>query len=172
MEPSAYQQLFVTGAVRKTEAYPRFSSGTGFEDMTAISTDHDAHRRLRQPLDKLFAKQSILRIEPRVAIRTEKLCARLESYRQSGEEVNLSNAFSSLTTDTISSIIFQEPSDYLSDPDFNHSWYETLKMGTLSVSLFKHMPWITRYVPTSQRSLIGSYANTTKDGSDGPFYNL
>jgi hypothetical protein len=31
MDPAAYQNLFVTGAVRKTEAYPRFSSGTGFE---------------------------------------------------------------------------------------------------------------------------------------------
>jgi hypothetical protein len=33
MDPSAYQNLFVTGVVRKTEAYPRFSSGTGFEGM-------------------------------------------------------------------------------------------------------------------------------------------
>jgi hypothetical protein len=31
VDPAAYQTLFVTGAVRKTEAYPRFSSGTGFE---------------------------------------------------------------------------------------------------------------------------------------------
>jgi hypothetical protein len=33
MDPATYQSLFVTGAVRKTEAYPRFSSGTGFEGM-------------------------------------------------------------------------------------------------------------------------------------------
>jgi len=33
MDPSAYQNLFVTGAVRKTASYPRFSSGTGFEGM-------------------------------------------------------------------------------------------------------------------------------------------
>jgi cytochrome P450 len=51
--------------------------------MTAISTTHDAHRRLRMPLEKLFARHSILRIEPRVISRTEKLCARLESYRGS-----------------------------------------------------------------------------------------
>lgn len=96
------------------------------------------------PLDKLFARQSILRIEPRVVMRTEKLCARLESYRGTNEAVNLTNAFSSLTIDVISSIIFEEPSDYLLDPNFNNEWYEILKMGTLSVPLFKHMPWITR----------------------------
>jgi cytochrome P450 len=112
--------------------------------MTAMSTSHDAHRRLRMPLEKLFARRSISRIEPRIISRTEKLCARLESYRDSGEAVNLTNAFSSLTTDIISSVIFEEPSDYLSDPDFNDKWYQTLKLGTLSVPLLKHMPWISR----------------------------
>jgi cytochrome P450 len=117
---------------------------TDLADMTAISTTHDAHRRLRMPLEKLFARHSILRIEPRVISRTEKLCTRLESYRGSDEAVNLTNAFSSLTTEIISSIIFEEPSDYLSDPNFNDEWYQTLKMGTLSVPLLKHIPWISR----------------------------
>jgi hypothetical protein len=131
---------------RHVHPHPQLSKKwlTDLTDMTAISTNHDAHRRLRMPLEKLFARHSILRIEPRVISRTEKLCARLESYRGSSEAVNLSNAFSSLTTDIISSVIFEEPSDYLSDPDFNDEWYQTLKMGTVSVPLLKHMPWITR----------------------------
>ncbi|KAI3320681.1 cytochrome P450 [Xylariaceae sp. AK1471] len=141
MEPSAYNKLFVTGAVRKTSSYPRFSSGTGFEDMTAISVSHDAHRRLRVPIDKLFMRSSIMRIESRVADRTARLCDRLSSYQGTGEVVNLTNALSSLTTDIISSVIFEEPSDYLGDPDFNSEWYETLKWGTQSVFMFKHLPW-------------------------------
>jgi cytochrome P450 len=67
-----------------SSAAPR-KSLTDLADMTAISTNHDAHRRLRMPLEKLFARHSILKIEPRVMSRTEKLCARLESYRGSGE---------------------------------------------------------------------------------------
>jgi len=110
--------------------------------MTAISTSHDAHRRLRAPLDKLFVRGSILRVEPRVVARTERMCDRLRSYQGTGEVVGLTNALSSLTTDIISSIIFEEPSDYLGDPNFNDRWYDTLKKGTLSVPLFKHMPWI------------------------------
>lgn len=110
--------------------------------MTHISISHDAHRRLRAPLDKLFARGSILKIEPRIVNRAERLCDRLESYRGTGEVVSLTNALSSLTTDVISSIIFEEPSDYLGSSDFNDKWYETLKMGTLSVPLFKHMPWL------------------------------
>lgn len=30
-EPEFYGKLFVTGAVRKSDTYPRFSRGTGFE---------------------------------------------------------------------------------------------------------------------------------------------
>lgn len=87
--------------------------------MTAISTGHDSHRRLRAPLDRLFARASIMRIERRLSARVERLCGRLDAYKGTGEVVNLTNALSSLTTDIISSIIFEEPSDYLGDPDFN-----------------------------------------------------
>lgn len=126
--------------VRVSPSATSRKSLTDLADMTAISTTHHAHRRLRMPLEKLFARHSILRIEPCVISRTEKLCARLESYRGSGEAANLINAFSSLTTDIISSVIFEDSSDYLSDLNFNDEWSQTLKMGTLSVPLLKHMP--------------------------------
>jgi hypothetical protein len=38
MEPSAYNKLFVIGAVRKTNSYPRFSNGTGFEGSSHVVT--------------------------------------------------------------------------------------------------------------------------------------
>lgn len=111
-------------------------------DMTAICTPHEAHRRLRAPLDRLFSRASVLRVETRIITRAEKFCDRLSSYKGTGEVVSLTNAISSLTTDVISSIIFDEPSDYLSSGDFNDRWYSTLKMGTRSVPLFKHLPWM------------------------------
>lgn len=110
--------------------------------MAGISHKHDAHRRLRAPLDIIFARNRIIPYESRIADRVTKLCDRLSYYQGTGEVVNLSNAFSSLTTDVISSVIFEEPSDYLGDPDFNSEWFETLKRGTRSVFVFKHSPWI------------------------------
>ncbi|KAF2969443.1 hypothetical protein GQX73_g4102 [Xylaria multiplex] len=157
MELSAYNEIFVFGAVRKTDSYLRSSHGTGFEDMASISASHDAHRRLRVPLDKLFARSSILRIESRVAQRVERLYDRLSFYQDTGEVVNLSNALSSLTTDVISSIIFEEPSDYLGDPGFNSEWYDTLKRGTRSVFLFKHMPWAISVIGKPILRLLVSY---------------
>lgn len=114
--------------------------------MMTISATHEAHRHLRAPLDRLFARASIARLEPRIVARTQKLCDRLGAFRDTGEVVCLSDALSSLTTDVISSIIFEEPSDYLGAPDFNKAWYRTLKMGTKSVPVFKNLPWMVSYV--------------------------
>ncbi|KAI1345413.1 hypothetical protein F5Y01DRAFT_62346 [Xylaria sp. FL0043] len=101
MEPSAYHEIFGVGAVRKTGAYPHFSGGTGFEDldMTAISIAHDAHRRLRVPLDQLCARNSILRMKSRIFDRATRLCDRLSCYEGTGEVVNLATALSSLTVE-------------------------------------------------------------------------
>lgn len=114
--------------------------------MMEISVPHEAHRRLRAPLDRLFARASVARIEPRIVSRTQKLCDRLGAFKDTGEVVSLSDAISSLTTDIISSIVFEEPSDYLSSPDFNKRWYRTLKMGTKSVPIFKNLPWVVSCV--------------------------
>lgn len=114
--------------------------------MMGISVTHEAHRRLRAPLDRLFARASIARVEPRIVARTQKLCDRLGAFKDTGEVVSLSDAISSLTTDIISSIVFEDPSDYLGAPDFNKRWYRTLKMGTKSVPVFKNLPWVVSYV--------------------------
>lgn len=115
-----------------------------YTDMTAISVSHNAHRKLRAPLDKLFVRNSIMQIESRIIAHIDRLYYRLSTYRGTGQVVNLSNAISSLTTDIISSVTFEEPSDFLSDANFNADWYQTLKRGTFAMPVFKHMPWIIR----------------------------
>jgi len=49
--------------------------------------------------------------------------------------------------DIVSSMLFEQPSDFLDDPDFNQKWFETMKMGTLSQPLFANLPWMTRFSP-------------------------
>ncbi|KAI9699827.1 MAG: hypothetical protein M1836_002862 [Candelina mexicana] len=147
-EPSFYRKLFVSAAVRKTENYPRFSEGTGFEDMTAISTHHEAHRRARAPLEPFFSTAGITRTEARVVARVKKLCQRVNTLKGSGNVINFSYALSSLTTDVISSVIFEESSDYLGAADFNVAWFDTLKRGTLTHPLFAHLPLLAKSLST------------------------
>ncbi len=68
--------------------------------MTDISTAHDSHRRARSALTAFFSRAGITRVEPRVVARVRKLCDRLKVLQDSGTVVNLTNAFSSLTTGT------------------------------------------------------------------------
>ncbi|KAI2135411.1 hypothetical protein LOZ29_003921 [Ophidiomyces ophidiicola] len=122
LEPSFYHQLFVTSAVRKSDSYMRFSQGTGYEDLAAISRTHEDHRLSRVPLDPFFSRAGIVKAEPRVVERVKRLRNRLNALVDKGVPINLTHALSSLTTDIISSVIFDEPSDYLADPTFNDQW--------------------------------------------------
>lgn len=64
--------------------------------MAAVSKEHDMHRMTRAPLDPFFNKAGILRVEPRVLQRVQKLCRRLEGFKDTGEVVNFSHALGSL----------------------------------------------------------------------------
>ncbi|KAL2808262.1 cytochrome P450 [Aspergillus granulosus] len=143
-DPAFYHELFVTGAVRKTDAYPRFAEGTGFEDMVAVSTTHDMHRATRAPLDPFFSMAGIRRVEPRVVQIIEKFRKKLGAFVNTGKPVNLTHAFGSLTTDVVSCMLFEEPSDYLGDPTFNAEWFNLLKKGVVTIPLLAHMPWLAK----------------------------
>ncbi|KAJ5895068.1 hypothetical protein N7495_006759 [Penicillium taxi] len=165
-DPVFYHELFVMGAVRKMEAYPRFAEGTGFEgnlipiiatrlkieknllilneDMVAVSTTHDMHRVTRALLNPFFSIAGIARVEERAVQRVEQLRSRLNGFVNTGIPVNITHAFNSLMTDIVSCMLFEEPSDYLNDPTFNAEWFEVLKKGAVTIPLLAHMPWFAK----------------------------
>ncbi|KAK2749435.1 hypothetical protein FQN57_006369 [Myotisia sp. PD_48] len=112
--------------------------------MAAVSEKDELHRITRVPLDPFFSKVGIVRVEPRVLQRVKKLCGRFDALADTGKPVNITHAVGSLANDVISSILFEEPSDYLGDEDFNASWFEILKKGTMTVPLLAHLPWLAR----------------------------
>ncbi|KAE9371229.1 cytochrome P450 [Stipitochalara longipes BDJ] len=147
-DPSFFHTLFVHHATRKTENYPRASDGTGFEDMIAISQDHDMHRQARGVLDPFFSKAKLTKMEQRVQDRVQILCDRFRSIQGTDTVVNITNAINSLTSDSVSSLIFEDPSDYLGDADFNETYFSRLKSGVLSVPIFAHLPWFAKVFST------------------------
>jgi hypothetical protein len=90
-------------------------------------------------LRNFFSRASITRLEGRTVDRLHKLDRRLQEWVDSGKAVNLTHAIYSYVTgtfsgqvespvgwangsDIISSMLFEEPCDYLSDPTFNDTW--------------------------------------------------
>ncbi|PLN76119.1 hypothetical protein BDW42DRAFT_26739 [Aspergillus taichungensis] len=63
-DPLFHNQLYVSGAVRKSDSYPRFTLGTGVEDITFPVTAHDRHRAVRSRLNPFFSRASMTRLEP------------------------------------------------------------------------------------------------------------
>ncbi|KAJ5356412.1 cytochrome P450 [Penicillium concentricum] len=174
-DASFYDQLYVSTAVRKSNGYPRFCQGTGFEgntirlsishlrlrallkllpDLVALLIDHDMHRASIAPLKPFFSYAGISRIEPRIEACVLKLGQKLEELASVNANptdpviVNLTHAFNSYANDVISAVLFEDPSDFLSDPAFNAPWYQNVKRGLLAVPLFAHLPWLARAMTT------------------------
>lgn len=123
-----------------------------------ISTiDHQQHRLRRQPLNPFFSKQSILRLEPTLSSMVEKLCSRIDDFKQSGQPMPLRMAYACLTTDIVHLYSFNIHTNHLDSQDFSPSWNETI-LSTVKVStVMKQFPWlygVLDLMPTSILSLL------------------
>ncbi|KAL2833610.1 cytochrome P450 [Aspergillus pseudoustus] len=147
-EPLFYHDLYVTRAVRKSDAYRGFTQGAGFDDITAVSIPHDTHRAVRAALSPLFSPSGLRRVEHRVLACVRKLATRLEERVDMGVPVNLSDAFASFSTDVTSALFHEEPGTFLDEPTFNAAWWKMLTMGVVSVPLIMQLPWVARLVTT------------------------
>ncbi|KAE8373395.1 cytochrome P450 [Aspergillus bertholletiae] len=148
-DPDFYSKLYVAGAVRKSDAYHRFTQGTGFEDVSSLLLSHDSHRALRGQISRVFTRTAVGQQESRLVARIQVLSQRMDGFVRSGKPVRLHDAFSSLTAgmcNAISVIFHEESTDYLGDPDFNDAWYDNLRMGIATVPLLAELPWLARAI--------------------------
>ncbi|KAB8272087.1 cytochrome P450 [Aspergillus minisclerotigenes] len=119
-----HSKLYVTGAVRKSDSYHRFTQGTGFEDITFPLLSHDKHRALRGQVSRLFTRAGVRQHESRIVARIQVLSQRMYGFMSNGKPVNLHDAFSSLAA----------------------GMYNTLKMGTATIPLLAQLPWLARII--------------------------
>ncbi|RAH51212.1 cytochrome P450 [Aspergillus brunneoviolaceus CBS 621.78] len=151
LDPLYYDGVYVTAATRRTDVPYDFGLGTGFHDIARNAQSHDDHRGNYRFLKAFFSRASITRLEGLTTERLDRLDARLREWVDAAEPVNLTYAMYSYVTGEsvgyiISSMLFEEPCDFLSDPGFNGSWFEKLKHGMVNVPLFAFMPWLPRII--------------------------
>jgi cytochrome P450 len=88
-----------------------------------LTVDHDLHRRRRKPLEPLFSRQGVTRIEPMLAELVVTLFGRLQECKGTGRVVRLDHAFSALAGDVISGVCVDNPQmSLLRDPNFSPHW--------------------------------------------------
>ena len=121
-DPTYYSELYVTGSTRRTEIWPRYRRGIGFDGSHTMTQSHELHRKRRKPLEPFFSRQGIERIEPSIAEEAMLLDERLKAMRGSGRVVRLDHVFSAFAGDVISRICCESPATFIQDEEFAPHW--------------------------------------------------
>lgn len=93
-------------------------------------------------MNPFFSKQAIARMEPIIRELIEKLCARFEQFRKTGEDVDTLKAFAALTTDIITKYSFSTSYGCVDDPNWKWEWPQAMVDSTTSVHLNKQFKWL------------------------------
>lgn len=128
----------------------------GFGPTVAVfSTEsHELHRARAGALAPFFSKASVSKLEPVVQSVVNQLVARLRALGGTGGNVNLIDAFTSLTTDVISQYAFARPFGFLQSSDFSPHWHRLMMDLSEAFHLFKQFGWLEPMM----RSLPPSFA--------------
>lgn len=138
-EPDFYDELY-TGSARKRNKYAWSTAMFITPGAMLTTVEHDLHRRRRAPLAPYFSMQAIRRFDPVIRDKLEKLSSRFNEYRETGQPVDLDQAFSAMTTDVITEYSFGISNGFLEAEGFNPEWTPLLKSLSEQSLLTKQMP--------------------------------
>lgn len=88
------------------------------------TVDHDLHRLRRAAINPFFSKQKVNQLQPVVQHLADKLCAKLEKCRGTGEVVPLECAFDAFTMDVITEYSLDTNFGYLDHPGWSSDFRE------------------------------------------------
>ncbi|KAF7954756.1 uncharacterized protein EAE97_000015 [Botrytis byssoidea] len=132
-DPAFYEELYSQHKVRHKYSYflDRFQlPGSAFG-----SVDHKLHRERRAALNKYLSKQTIKKLEPMLLDMLDKLCGRIEEFREKGEELDMRIVYQCFITDVITLYALNRSWNHLDSPNFSPLWVETIaetvKLGHL-----------------------------------------
>ncbi|TGO37583.1 hypothetical protein BHYA_0093g00080 [Botrytis hyacinthi] len=132
-DPAFYEELYSQHKVRHKYAYflDRFQlPGSAFG-----SADHKLHRERRAALNKYLSKQTIKKLEPMLLDMLDKLCGRIEEFKEKGEKLDMRIVYQCFITDVITLYALNRSWNHLDSPNFSPLWVETIaetvKLGHL-----------------------------------------
>jgi len=90
----------------------------------------------------MFSRSSILKLQPVIQEKIDKLISRISTYREDQKPVDMHMAYRSATMDIITSYCFADTFDALDAPDFQHPILVGLQTGVTSSWILKYQPWM------------------------------
>ncbi|RAL60631.1 hypothetical protein DID88_009949 [Monilinia fructigena] len=100
-DPSFVPELMPAGG-RRRDKCGRLMQLFGFSEAAGATVDHDLHRMRRGAMSKMFSKDSVRRLEPRMKSNMEKLFMRFQEFQHTGKHIDCLPMFGAFTNDLIS----------------------------------------------------------------------
>ncbi|CAG8955073.1 hypothetical protein HYFRA_00007087 [Hymenoscyphus fraxineus] len=141
-----YGVVFSHSGIRDKHPFYTAQFGTGSTGFGTVS--HEQHRVRRRAMNPFFQYGNILRFEPVIREKLNKLCRRIDEYRASGlGAMPMRIVYMSYATDVITSFAFNYSWDHLDSSDFNPWWWQTTQSTAAMTKWTKQFPWL---LPTLQ----------------------
>jgi hypothetical protein len=102
----------------------------------------------RGALNRYFSKASVSALEPQIHEKVQKLCVQLESHAGSKKPVDLTMAFSCLTTDVITEYAFGQSYNFLDSATFEPNLRPAIFASMSKGPLFKQLPFLAKLMPS------------------------
>lgn len=114
----------------------------------------ERHKARRGAMARSFSSASVLKLEPKVLARVQKLLNRIDEHREAGRVVDISNAFRCYATDVISDFAAPHSRDFLSTPDFSASFNRVLRDFSELMLWHRHIPIVFPMMNAIPRAFI------------------
>jgi cytochrome P450 len=139
IEDSEYYDTLYSRS-NKFDKYEWMSGLFGANNQTFTTAKSDLHAIRRAPLNPFFSKRSIARFEHVIREKVEIMCEGIEKFKEKGEVLVLSNAFSAYAGDVITEYCFGFSYDHLKSPGFSENFQQTYNAVSEVCHLFVQFP--------------------------------
>jgi cytochrome P450 len=140
-DPDFLLSLFSPSGKRRN----KYEVGTrvfGSSEAGIATLDHEMHKMRRGAVGKYFSKEAIRRAEPIIHGALERLFARLDEYKRTGQPLTMSLVYMAFSSDIITEYCFAAPYNYLDHPNFNAQFFEMAVSVHGIAPLARRVPWL------------------------------
>ncbi|KAJ7780769.1 cytochrome P450 [Mycena maculata] len=140
-DPKAFFDIYSHSNLTKEptlyNSFPFHEASISYIDPVDASTRRDL-------LNPMFSRSSILKLQPVIQGKIDKLISRISTSHDEGncKPIDMHMAYRSATMDIITSYCFADTFDALDAPGFRHPILVGLQTGVTSSWILKYMPWM------------------------------
>ncbi|TLD39236.1 MutS 4 [Venturia nashicola] len=155
-----YDKIYVGN--RRTDKWHWSAKMFGTKTAAVGTTDHDMHRLRRAALNPFFSKQSVGHLEDTIQLSIDRLHFRLGSFADSKLPVNLSDAFTAVSGDVISSYTFGKSYNLVEQDGFAPEWRMLMLELSRNTHLMKQFGWAYVVLTRIPETLVGLFHPLSK----------